>query len=111
MKELKLIGNIGKKEMRFTPQGKAVCEFSLAVTVKKGEEKQTEWFKVVAWEKVAEIINQYADVGSKMYVSGVPSLETWNDKESGEARGKMILTVREFEFLSRAKEQADEPAF
>lgn len=108
MKELKLIGNIGKIEMRFTPQGKAVCEFSLAINTKKGEEKQTEWYKVIAWEKAAEIINQYVAAGSKIYVSGVPTVEVWTDKSSSEPRGKIVLTVREFEFLSKAKEQNGE---
>lgn len=105
MKELKIIGNIGKIEMRYTPQGKAVCEFSVAVNSKQGAEKVTEWFKVVAWEKVAEIINQYAAAGSKIYVSGVPAVETWLDKGSSEPRAKIVLTVRDFEFLSKAKEQ------
>lgn len=109
MKEMKLIGNIGKIEMRFTPQDKAICEFSLAINTKKGEEKSTEWFKVIAWEKAAEIINQYAEVGSKIYVSGLPTIEVWKDKASSEPRGKIVLTVREFEFLGKPKEQSDVP--
>lgn len=111
MKRLELIGNIGKIEMRFTPQGKAVTEFSLAVNEKKNGEKVTEWYKVVAWEKVAEIIKEYADAGSKIYVSGIPSVECWNDKESGEAKARMTLTVRDFEFLSKAKAQEEAAEF
>ena len=107
MKELKIIGNIGKIEMKYTPAGKAVTEFSLAVNEKKNGEKVTEWYKVVAWEKVAEIINEYAPAGSKIYVSGVPSIEAWTDKNSGEARAKIVLTVRDFEFLSKPKEQTN----
>lgn len=107
MKELKIIGNIGKIEMRYTPEGKAVCEFSVAVNSKKGSEKVIDWFKAVAWEKVAEIINQYAAAGSKIFVSGVPTVEAWIDKGSSEPRAKIVLTVRDFEFLSKAKEQGE----
>jgi len=107
MKNITVIGNIGKIEMKYTPAGKAVTEFSIAVNVKRGEEKSTEWYKGVAWEKSAEIINQYAGVGSKIFVSGAPSLEVWIDKASGEARGKVVVTVREFEFLSKPKDQAE----
>lgn len=100
MKELKIIGNVGKIEMKYTPQGKAVTEFSVAVNDKVKGEKVTEWIKCVAWEKVAEIIHEYAHVGDKIYVSGSCKIETWNDKSSGDARASLVLTVRDFEFLS-----------
>lgn len=106
MKEVKLIGNIGKIEMKYTPQGKAVTEFTIAVNEGSGENKTTEWYKAVAWEKAGELINQYAGVGSKIYVSGKFKIDTWNSKE-GEARANLVVTVQNFEFLSQKKtEQA-----
>lgn len=106
MKEVKLIGNIGKIEMKYTPQGKAVTEFTIAVNEGSGENKITEWYKAVAWEKAGELINQYAGVGSKIYVSGKFKIDTWNSKE-GEARANLVVTVQNFEFLSQKKaEQA-----
>lgn len=104
MKELKIIGNIGKIEMKYTPDGKAITEFTVAVNEKVKGEKKTEWIKCSAWEKVAEIIHQYAKVGSKIYVSGNFKVDAWNDKNSGEARASVVLTVRDFEFLSSNNE-------
>ena len=54
MKTLSIIGNIGKSvDMKFTPQGKEVTEFSVAVSSGKGDNKITEWIKSFAWEKPA----------------------------------------------------------
>jgi single-strand DNA-binding protein len=106
MKTLSIIGNIGKSvDMKYTPQGKAVTEFSVAVNTGKGENKKTEWVKVVAWEKVAEILNEYATAGSKIFVSGSCTVEAWIDKNSSEARAQQVLTVREFEFLGGNKKE------
>lgn len=106
MKTMIVIGNIGKIEMKYTPAGKAVTEFSVAVNSKVGGEKVTEWFKCAAWEKSAEIIHEYAAVGSKIFISGSPKVEAWNNKD-GEARAQTVITVREFEFLGdKEKKQA-----
>lgn len=107
MKELKVIGNIGKIDMKYTPSGKAITEFSVAVNSKVQGEKVTEWFKCAAWEKAGEIIHQYAHTGSKIYVSGDPKIEAWTSKE-GEARAQVVITVRDFEFLGDKKEQASQ---
>ena len=107
MKKLEVIGNIGKINMKYTPEGKAVTEFTVAVNEGSGEKKTTEWVKAVAWEKAGELINQYAGVGSKIFISGKCKVETWNDKSSGEARASLVITVRDFEFLNSKKlEQA-----
>jgi single-strand DNA-binding protein len=110
MKIMQIIGNIGKTvEMKYTPQGKPVTEFSVAINTKKGESKETEWVKVVAWEKAAELIHQYAAPGSKIYISGTTKIDTWLDKSTGDARAQLVLTVDKFEFLGEArKKEADE---
>jgi len=108
MKIMTVIGNIGKSvDMKFTPQGKAVTEFSVAVNEGKGENKKTEWVKIVAWEKVAEILNEYAKPGSKIFLSGSCKVEAWIDKNSGEAKAQNVLTVREFEFLGDGKRKEE----
>ena len=71
-----IVGNVGNDpEMRYTPSGKAVTTFSVAVNnsyISKDGEKheETEWFNVVAWEKLAETINQYVVKGMSIYVEG-----------------------------------------
>ena len=94
-------GFLGKDpEMRYTPQGKAVTNFNLAVK-SKGED--TLWVKCTAWEKIAEVTAQYLRKGSQVLVSGPISVETWQTKD-GEPRSTMVLTVREFEFLDRKRD-------
>ena len=109
MKKLEVIGNIGKISMKYTPEGKAVTEFTVAVNEGSGEKKTTEWVKAVAWEKAGELINQYAGVGSKIFISGKCKIETWSDKTSGEARASLVLTVRDFEFLDKKKSEQSGP--
>lgn len=106
MKTLSIIGNIGKSvDMKFTPQGKEVTEFSVAVSSGKGDNKITEWIKAVAWEKPATILKEYALPGSKIFLSGSCKIDVWLDKNTGEARAQQVLTVREFEFLGGGKKE------
>lgn len=106
-KEISLTGNIGKIDAKFSPAGKFIFEFSLAVKGYGG--KPDEWFDCVAWEKNGETLNEYAGVGSKIQIRGDFKLETWSSKDSGEARGKIVVTVREFQFLSNKKKDSDNP--
>ena len=68
---LTIVGRLGRDpEMRYTPQGKPVTNFSVAVDDGFGENKSTLWFRVSAWDKNAENCNQYLHKGSKVLVSG-----------------------------------------
>ena len=65
------VGNLGRDpEMRYTPTGKSVTSFNVAVSDGFGEHKKTIWFRVSAWEKTAEFCNQYLKKGSKVLVEG-----------------------------------------
>ncbi len=76
LNKVQIIGNLGRDpEMRYTPQGSAVTSFSVAVGRKwnnrdgsQGEE--TIWFRVEAWERLAEICNQYLTKGQQVFVEG-----------------------------------------
>ncbi len=71
-----LIGNLGKDpEMKYMPSGTPMTTFSVAVSrsrrTPEGENKdETEWFRIVAWEKLAETCNEYLRKGSKVYIEG-----------------------------------------
>jgi single-strand DNA-binding protein len=84
------IGNLGADpESRFTPGGKAVTQFSVACSSSwknaDGEtQENTEWVKCVAWDKLAEICNQYLNKGSKVYVEGRLQTRKWQDKEGND---------------------------
>ena len=75
--------------MRFTQGGTPVTNFSVAVSrswqSRDGEmREETEWFRVVAWTRLAEIANEYLRRGSKVYVEGRLATRTWQDREGNE---------------------------
>ena len=82
-----IIGNLGKDpEMRYTPNGQAVTQFSVAVNRNykdaSGEWKEeTEWFRVVAWGPLAERSAEYLRKGRKVYVEGRLQTRSWEDKD------------------------------
>jgi single-strand DNA-binding protein len=83
-----LIGNLGRDpEVRYTPSGSAVCNVSLATTRnwknKDSGEKQeeTEWHRVVFYDRLAEIAGEYLKKGRPVYVEGRLKTRKWQDKE------------------------------
>ncbi len=83
-----LVGNLGRDpEMRHTPNGQAVVNFTLATseswTDKSSGEKQerTEWHRIVAWGRTAEMCNQYLSKGRTVYVEGRIQTREWEDKD------------------------------
>lgn len=93
-----IAGNIGKTpEIKYTPQGKAVCSFSVAVT--EGIDKEhTEWFAVEVWEKTAEAVAKYCEKGSPVLVEGRMKTRKWTDKD-GNARYNTDLKASRVDFL------------
>jgi len=84
-----LIGNLGRDpEVRYAGSGTAVCNFSLATTRqwkdKNGEQqKETEWHKVSAFGRTAEVCGEYLKKGSQVYIEGRLQTRKWQDKETG----------------------------
>src|SRR5579872_2198751 len=85
-----LIGNIGRDpEVRYTPNGLAVANITLATTEvwkdkQSGEnQERTEWHRVVFYSRLAEIVGEYLRKGSKVYVEGRLQTRKWQDKTSG----------------------------
>jgi len=82
-----IIGNLGRDpEMRYTPNGQAVTQFTVAVNRNykdaNGEWKEeTEWFRVVAWAALAERTAEYLRKGHKVYVEGRLQTRSWEDKD------------------------------
>jgi single-strand DNA-binding protein len=78
-----LIGNLGADpEMRYTAGGTAVCKFRIATTEKftdkdGNRQERTEWHRVVAWRKLAEICGQYLSKGKQVYIEGKIRNDTW----------------------------------
>ena len=82
-----LVGNLGRDpELRHTPNGQAVVNFTLATseswTDKSGErQERTEWHRIVVWGRQAEMCNQYLSKGRTVYVEGRIQTREWEDKE------------------------------
>lgn len=92
-----ILGRLGQDpEMKFIPNGSAVCNFSLATTeswVDKSGQKQerTEWHRVVVWGKLAELCNQYLAKGRQAFVEGKLQTRSWDDKDGNKRYTTEIL--------------------
>ncbi len=87
LNKVSLIGNATRDpELKYTPQGTAVCTFSIATNREwkdsTGQKKDEATFhRIVAWSKLAEIISQYLKRGSKCYIEGRLSNRSWKDQQ------------------------------
>jgi single-strand DNA-binding protein len=76
LNKIQIIGNLGRDpEMRYTPNGVATTTFSVAVNRgRRGKDGQvveeTEWFRVITWDRLAETVDQYLKKGARVYVEG-----------------------------------------
>ena len=92
-----LIGNLGRDpELRYTPGGQAVASFSIATTEnftrKSGErEERTEWHRIVAWGRTAELCAQYLAKGRSVYIEGRLTTREWENKEGQKQRTTEIV--------------------
>lgn len=83
-----LLGRLGKDpDLRYTPSGAPVATFSLATNLvwkdQDGNQKElTEWHRIVAWRKLAEIASNYLKKGSLVYIEGRLQTRSWNDKNN-----------------------------
>lgn len=104
LNKVMLIGNLGKDpEMKYTPQGTAVTTFSMAVSrSRKSPDGQmideTEWFRVVAWERLAETCNEFLRKGSKVYIEGRLQTRKWTAQD-GQERQMVEVVANEMLLL------------
>ncbi len=105
LNKIMLIGNLGRDpEMNYTPSGTAVTKFSLAVsrtyTTSAGEKRdETEWFNIVAWNKLAETCNTYLHKGSKVYIEGRLTQRKYTDK-NGVERTAIDVIANDMQMLT-----------
>jgi len=114
LNKVMIIGHLGRDpEMRYTPSGRPVATFSVAVsrswTSSSGENRsETEWFKIVAWGNLAEICKKYLNKGQQVYIEGRLQTRSWEDKE-GQQRTSVEVVANEMTMLGdrRGKSQDD----
>lgn len=100
-----LIGRLGKDpEMRFTPSGKAVTNFTLATNenwTDQGGERQerTEWHRIVTWGKLAENCAKLLSKGKQVYIEGRLQTRQWDDRD-GNKRYTTEIVAQTMQILS-----------
>jgi single-strand DNA-binding protein len=109
LNKVMLIGRLGADpEIRYTQDGTPVASLSLATSrsVKKGDqwEDETDWHKVIAWRKLAEICERYLNKGSQIYVEGQIRTRSWEDKD-GNKRYVTEVHAQDIQMLDSRKER------
>jgi len=95
-----LVGNLGRDaEMRYTPSGSAVLNFTMATTDRwtdpSGEKKErTEWHRIVVWGKQAEVLHDYLKKGRQIYLEGSLQTREWTDREGGKRQTTEVRAQR-----------------
>jgi len=106
LNKVQIIGHLGKDpEMRYTPSGKPVTTFTVAVSrswsSSDGEKhSETEWFNIVAWGNLAEICKQYLNKGQQVYIEGRLQTRHWDDKE-GQKHTSVEIVAAEMMMLNQ----------
>jgi len=106
-----LIGNLGADpEIRYTPSGAAVANFRIATsdswTDKQGQrQERTEWHRIVAWNKLAELCGEYLSKGRQVYVEGRLQTRSWDDRD-GNKRYMTEVIAQQITFLGGRGEGA-----
>ena len=106
-----LVGNLGKDpELRYTPQGDAVCSFSMATNERKKDKSGefqdvTTWFKVTLWRRQAENASKYLSKGSSVYIEGRLQMEEWTDRD-GKERFTLGVQATDMQFIGSRGDNA-----
>ena len=108
LNKVMLIGNVGQDpELRYTPDGNPVANFSIAVNRRRrvGEEykDETEWFNIVCFSRTAENVNQYLTKGQKVYVEGRFQSSEYVGQDGNQRRSFEVI-ANDVTFLSTRSE-------
>ncbi len=116
LNKVMIIGNLGRDpEMRYTPSGQAVTQFTVAVNRNyKGQDgnwqEETEWFRVVAWAQLGERVAENLRKGMKVYVEGRLQTRQWEDQQ-GQKRYTTELIANQVTNLDRRPREEGESGF
>jgi single-strand DNA-binding protein len=116
LNKVMIIGNLGRDpELRYTQRGTPVCNFTVAVnrpgrvddaTGQRGED-ETEWFAVVAWDKLAETCSQYLAKGRKVYIEGRLQTRSWEGQD-GQKRSRVEVLAQQMVMLDAKGQSSDD---
>jgi single-strand DNA-binding protein len=100
-----LVGNVGQKPTSREVNGKTVANCTLATSMRSKGESVTEWHRLVFWDKTADLVMQYVDKGSKLYVEGRITYRKFTNKDGVEMHSTEII-VSDMKFLGDSPKKA-----
>jgi single-strand DNA-binding protein len=109
LNKVMLMGNLTRDpELRVTPKGTPICQFSLAINrqfkMESGESREEViYVDIEAWGKQGETIAKYMTKGRPLYVEGRLRLDQWEDKNTKEKRSRMKVVLEGFQFLGDSR--------
>lgn len=112
LNKILLMGNLTRDpELRVTPKGTSVCQFSLAINrewrdAAGAEQSEVTYVDVEAWGKPGEVIAKYLVKGRPLYVEGRLRLDQWEDKTTHEKRSRLKVVLEQFQFLGGPRADA-----
>ena len=111
-----ILGRLGQDpELKYTPSGTSVCNFSLATTEnwtdKSGQKQErTEWHRIVVWGKLAELCNQYLSKGRQVFLEGKLQTRSWDDQE-GKKRYTTEILANSVQFIGGQAQQSNNSSY
>jgi single-strand DNA-binding protein len=112
--KITIVGYLGRDpELRYTPDGTPVCNFSIATTERKKDKSGefqdvTTWFRVNLWRRQAEVASQYLSKGKQVYVEGRLSQNEYQDKD-GNTRTSLEVNGTDIQFIGPRGEESSSP--
>ena len=104
LNKVMILGRLGQDpELKYTPSGAAVCNFSVATTEswtdKSGQKQErTEWHRIVVWGKLGELCNQYLSKGRQAFVEGTLQTRSWEGQD-GSKRYTTEINAKNVQFI------------
>lgn len=98
-----LMGNLTRDvEVRYIPSGTAVAELTVAVNRKFKDTEEVAFVDVTVWGRTAELCGEYLSKGRQVLVSGRLKQDSWEDKDTGAKRSKLVVVAEEVKFIGSA---------
>jgi single-strand DNA-binding protein len=116
LNKILIIGRLGADpELRHTAAGTPVATFRVAAGYQWRDQngnlhEETEWFNVVAWNRLAEICHQYLSRGARVYIEGRLQTRTWTDAQTGQARSRLEVVMQDMILLDQRSSRIDDPS-
>ncbi|AFZ37019.1 single-strand binding protein [Stanieria cyanosphaera PCC 7437] len=100
-----LVGHAGADpEIRYFPEGGALCKLPLAVNRRSRNNETPDWFNLEIWGKTAEIAYNYVRKGKLIGIQGTLKIDTWSDRNTGATRSRPVIRVTNLELLGSKRD-------